>query len=283
MTTSPATLTLSPLGGLANRMRAMLAADALCRHIGSELRIVWQKEHGLNARFCDLFQPLHLCDVKELSAWEAFLYTPPMRRNLFLPHLYQSGHFDLCLFDWQLASLQHTPEVLAEMLRGKKVFIASGLCFFPTDDSLFGQYFHPVPSIQEEVERRVKALPRNTIGVHIRRTDNVVAIRKSPVELFVQRMEAFPDASFYLATDNEDIKTLLQQRFPGSVQFSPSKADRTSLAGMQEAVAELFTLARTHYFLGSYYSSFSDVVIALSGKGEIVLANSQSHKDEVAC
>lgn len=269
---SKGTLTLSPLGGLANRMRAILAADTLCREVGSELKVVWMRESGLNARFCDLFQPLSVADVQELEQKDYFLYAPPLKRNLFIPYLSQKFRFDVSLFDWHLAALQQNPEKLASMLKGKNVFVASGLGFFPTDDALFTQYFKPLPSLVEEVKKRTAAFTDNTVGVHIRRTDNVMSIKCSPVDAFVERMKAFPvTMNFYLATDDENVKSLMLKEFPNRVGSSSCKADRSSLEGMREAVVEMFSLAKTSHFLGSYYSSFSDIIVAMNQHGEIVV------------
>ena len=252
-------------------MRAILAADTLCREIGSELKVVWMKELGLNARFCDLFQPLPIAAVQELSQKDYFLYAPPLKRNLFIPYLSQKFRFDVSLFDWHLSVLQQNPEKLASMLKGKNVFVASGLGFFPADDALFAQYFKPLPSLAEEVERRTVAFSGNTVGVHIRRTDNAMSIKCSPVDAFVERMKEFPSTTnFYLATDDECVKSLMLKTFSNRISSSPSKANRNTLGGMQEAVVEMFSLVKTSYFLGSYYSSFSDIIVAMSRYGEIV-------------
>ena len=48
---------LVPVGGLANRMKAIDSAVALSRQCGSELHIVWFKDPGLNCRFDQLFAP----------------------------------------------------------------------------------------------------------------------------------------------------------------------------------------------------------------------------------
>lgn len=269
---SKGTLTLSPLGGLANRMRAILAADTLCREVGSELKVVWMRESGLNARFCDLFQPLSVADVQELGAKDYLLYAPPLKRNLFIPSIPQKLRFDTTLFDWHLPVLQQNPEELAAMLKGKNVFVASGLGFFPTNDALFAQYFKPLPSLMEEVGQRTAAFGDQTVGVHIRRTDNAMSIQCSPIEAFVERMEAFPaTTNFYLATDDERVKSLMSEKFPHRVWSSPFEADRNSLEGMREAVVEMFSLAKTSHFLGSYYSSFSDIIVAMNQHGEIVV------------
>lgn len=268
---SKGTLTLSPLGGLANRMRAILAADTLCREIGSELKVVWMKDSGLNARFSDLFLPLPIAAVQELAPQDYFLYAPPLKRNLFIPYLSQKFRFDVSLFDWRLSALQQNPEKLVSMLKGKNVFMASGLGFFPTDDALFAQYFKPLPSLVEKVKQRTVAFSGNTVGVHIRRTDNAMSMKCSPVDAFVERMKEFSSTmNFYLATDDENVKSLMLKEFSNRVSFSPFEADRNSLEGMQEAVVEMFSLAKTSYFLGSYYSSFSDIIVAMSRHGEIV-------------
>lgn len=273
MMNAPATtLTLSPLGGLANRMRAILAADALCRSLGIRLKIVWLKESGLNARFCDLFQPLPIGEVEELSPFSSWGYVPPRKRNFFIPRLFQSVRYDLCLFDHQLSTLQENPQKLVEVIKGKNVLIASGLCFFLVDDTLFSKYFIPQPSILEEVARRTASFDTQmVVGVHIRRTDNVQSIKHSPLDAFVKKMESFPTAHFYVATDDDQVKSFLVQKFPHRILSSPSTADRTSLLGMREAVTEMYTLARTAYFLGSYYSSFSDIIIEMNGHGETVV------------
>lgn len=274
------TLTLAPIGGLANRMRAVLSANALARHVGSRLRVVWLKEKGLYASFSALFEPLPIAAVEELSPLQSALHALPRKKNLYAPRLYQAWKYDLCLFDRQLEVLLADPDHLAALVRGKNVFISSGLGFFPSDDSLFGKVFVPVRSILDEVERRCAAMGTEVVGVHVRRTDNVVSIAESPVEAFVRRMESFPQAVFYLATDSEEVKAYMRQRFPHRVFTSPFQADRTSLKGMREAVVEMYTLARSSHFLGSYYSSFSDIVIEMNGHGE-TMRKSELEIDEL--
>ena len=42
---------LVPVGGLANRMKAIDSAIKLSRKTNSELHIIWFKDRGLNCRF----------------------------------------------------------------------------------------------------------------------------------------------------------------------------------------------------------------------------------------
>lgn len=98
------------------------------------------------------------------------------------------------------------------------------------------------------------------MGVHIRRTDNALSIAQSPTRLFIERMkkeiEQNGDTTFYLASDSEEDKRSIVNRFGNRVFTSVHKADRNSLEGMQEALVELYLLSRTRHVLGSVHSSF---------------------------
>lgn len=100
------------------------------------------------------------------------------------------------------------------------------------------------------------------MGVHIRRTDNALSIAQSPTRLFIERMkkeiEQNSDTTFYLASDSEEDKRSIVNRFGNRVFTSVHKADRNSLEGMQEALIELYLLSRTRHVLGSVHSSFSE-------------------------
>ena len=75
---------LVPVGGLANRMRAIDSAVALSRQCGSELHIVWFKDPGLNCRFDQLFAPIDQprVTVTEASKLDLLRYDRPRRQRL---------------------------------------------------------------------------------------------------------------------------------------------------------------------------------------------------------
>ena len=269
------TLTLAPMGGLANRMRSMLSAYSLACQVGSDLRVVWLRDKGLNARFSDLFEPVNQLDVEEVPGWKSVCYLPPMKRNLFIPKLLQLG-YEQIFFDDRLAALQQYPQRLEEMVADKRVLIGSGLGFYPADSSLYTAFFVPRDEITEMIDSTLSKLPSNVVGVHIRRTDNAESIRRSPLDAFVSRMREFRDSHFYLATDSEEVRVQLEQLFPGRIITSGRPASRGTLQGMKDAVAEMFILSKTSYFLGSSYSSFSDIILEMSGRGETILGIRES-------
>lgn len=284
-------IVLVPLGGLCNRLRAIMSAIELAQRWQVELRIVWLRDAGLNARFTDLFLPLS--SLKESDAW--YKYGVPRRRNLWLPSCWQQWHFDSCLTEAQLIEVlgqQITEEELSQVLRSKvhgKVLIQTGLGFFPTDDLLFLHFFQPSGQVRKLQEPRLEYITEHTVGVHIRRTDNVLATLHSPLSAFEAKMMADVkrDAAtrFYVATDDASVITRLQSLFPGRIINSPLQTGntyksgffhgRSSTEGMLEAVAELFTLIACPRFHGSYWSSFSDAVVGCHADGlaDIIFVN----------
>lgn len=289
MTQSSATvksLVLVPLGGLCNRLRAILSALSMARDCQVPLEIVWLRDEGLNARYDDLFLPFSIPD--ELQA----LYPPVMltestswcrygvarKRNLWLPALYQRFAFDTILSEKELLRFlsQGLPEkklseTVRSTLRGR-VLIQSGLSFYPADDSLFTRFFRPSIAVDALIAQRRSMITPHTVGVHIRQTDNSQSIVHSPLNAFEAAMrtdlERDPAATFYVATDNPSLLHVLEAHFP--IRYSTASPSRSSVVGMQEAVAELWTLMSCPRFHGSYWSSFSDTVVALSPHGDII-------------
>lgn len=70
---------------------------------------------------------------------------------------------------------------------------------------------------------------------------------------------------FYLATDSEDEKIHLKSIFGTRIITSPRTADRNSVSGMQDALAELYILSKTQKILGSMQSSYSETAAQISG------------------
>lgn len=272
-------IVLVPLGGLCNRLRAVMSAVSLARDANVPLRVVWLRDAGLNARFSDLFQPLPpICDtsVEMMDSDALYAYGVPRLRNLYLPSLLQRRSYDTILSEARLANIireaspKDLPSSVLRHLRGK-VLIQTGLGFYPTDDREFLQLFVPSETVRSLLAKRLANIGPHTVGLHIRRTDNVSALRHSPLSAFEDAMrsdlERDPEASFYIATDDPDVQTELSSRFP-SCCWSDASPSRSTLVGMQDALAELFTRIACPRFHGSYWSSFSDMVVACHNPGE---------------
>lgn len=122
---------LVPVGGLANRMKAIDSAIKLSRKTNSELHIIWFKDRGLNCRFDQLFEPIDLPNVKVTEAtWSDYLlYDRPRQKNIFIPRLFQKATFDNCIYEKQALHLFYENFDFYDWAKNRKVYIASFVYF----------------------------------------------------------------------------------------------------------------------------------------------------------
>lgn len=82
-------ITFVPVGGLANRMRAVASAVALAAKSDSDLSIVWFQDWALNAPFSQLFKPVDrkIACLRDASQLDYALLDRPRSRNF---------HFRFC-------------------------------------------------------------------------------------------------------------------------------------------------------------------------------------------
>ena len=264
-------LTLIPVGGLANRMKAIDAAVALAQDAQMNLHIIWFKDFGLNCRFDQLFEPLKQKNVtlKEANWIDKIIYDRPRRKNFYLPRLFQRVLFDACIYEQKATQLFYKHFDYLTWAKNKNTYIASCVYFYPQTNRPLFSIFQPCLQIQQQIDLCCRAFTLPTIGIHIRRTDNIGSITHSPTSLFIERMkeEIRKDEKclFYLATDSEKEKEQLKKIFGKNLITSPHAADRNSISGMKDALTELYILSRTNKILGSMQSSYSETAAQISG------------------
>ena len=257
-------LTLVPQGGLCNRLRILLSAIQAKAQGVQPIRVEWGRDPECSAWFEELFVPVDMGGFRVVHRhwWAA----PRTRRNLWLPVL-------LRLFmGYRVQRANYRPatddDFFRLVRRGGRVYLSGGyaLCHYSPDCVA---RLCPRPELMQRIERIKARFGRNTVGVHIRRTDNERSIAESPTEAFIARMRQESGGTrFFLATDNEEEKQRIAAAFPHRVITSPRPADRRTLQGMEDAAVEMFTLSRTRLILGSAYSTFSS---AAAGIGHIPL------------
>lgn len=282
-------LIINPMGGLANRMRAIASGVSLARDISRELFagdadkvqpcFVWLKNWELNAEFTDIFKlPKILAERIEYpsSLKYGLLYSNPRKKNFYVTAL-TCLRFGTVLSDMDKGFrkryenddsgkllLRH---IVDNIVRGKSCLIHGCTEYYPYDYGIYQELFTPTDEIAAQVASRLEKLGPHKIGMHIRRTDNDLAIAHSPDELFIDKINEVlavePESRFYLATDDERVKTRFKDQFGDHILTGPAKADRNSIEGIKEAAVEMFTLGGTDHIFGSYYSSFSEIAAAL--------------------
>ncbi|MBO4965975.1 MAG: hypothetical protein J6C81_06895 [Muribaculaceae bacterium] len=268
-------IVLNPIGGLANRMRCIASGLALAAQTGADYDVVWAVNDELAARFDDIFLvPENLTGrIKYPSGLSyALNYSIPRRRNMFVSALtlkrFSAVFLDAASPFREMMKTSDTPLLATANFGVKNIYVQAGTIFHPFTQEFYRSLFRLNAEMQRRVEEKVKLLGKDYVGLHIRRTDNVMSIKHSPDSLFLSEIEkilqAVPGTKFYLATDSEETKEKFKQTFGDeTIICSPRPASRKSLAGIKDAVEELFTLANASQIIGSFYSSFSEAASLL--------------------
>lgn len=264
-------LTLVPVGGLANRMKAIDAAINIVKELECALHIIWFKDNGLNCPFNKLFQPINSqnIELKEAKMLDSIVLDRPRKYNLWIPKLFHHILFDECIYENKATTLFYNHFDFCTWAKGKKNYLASCVYFQPNQDRHPFRVFHPIKSLQNRIDTICQTFGNHTIGIHIRRTDNIASIKESPTELFIDRIQEEiakePDVQFYLASDSKEDKRILKEKFGQRIITSIEETNRNSLQGMQDALVELYVLSKTKRILGSVKSSYSETAAQISG------------------
>ncbi|MEJ8816955.1 hypothetical protein [Lacibacter sp. H407] len=274
---------VKPHSGLANRIRVMVSAISLGKRIGCDVKIVWEREKGLNCNFYDLFQrhpalhivqrsmrtdildkvrakPVLVATISKLLGIGFIMYDVNMREYVWCA---PNGVIDVSKFD-QL---------------NKDIYIKACNDFYFQGENL--QYFMPSDLIQAKINANTKHFTNNTVGIHIRRGDHQTSIYESPTEYFKLKMRdevAYnKQVSFYVATDDPHVKEELITEFGERVYYANAVLSRNTVEGMTDAMVDLYSLSRTCKIYGSYWSSYSDIAAKIGNIPlEIIQKNNQS-------
>ena len=259
-------LTLVPLGGLCNRLRALVSARCLLSYDPAlRIQVVWAPKTECAARFDELFEDNLTIAGRFAFRSAGFLDAPAvLRRNLRLPALLRRLRHDGQYADFHSAAAP--AECLAHFCAAQRVYISTGSPLCSTPAAEWG-VLSPLPALRRRIASLVNSFGKNTIGVHIRRTDNEKSWHVSPLSAFVREMQAAlaedPEVTFYLATDDEGVREHLCVLFPGRILSQVGASTRSTREGMEAAVVDLFVLSKTCRLIGSYWSSFTDTAAEL--------------------
>lgn len=252
-------ITLIPTGGLCNRLRAIASTLQTSKSNNCELRVIWNRYNGMNARFYDLFKPINEegLSIEDSNEW---LYKINRKKDYYIRLPLLKLKYDYVFY--QATSFNDSYQEITEKImeeKSSKILSISGapLC---KDYPLTG-LFKPVDNIANRIQSTTSKFSRNTIGIHIRRTDSVESLDKSPTEAFHRKIEeeiAIDDnVPFYLASDDNMVKKQFKAKYGERIITTIDNTDRNNVEGIQFAVYDLFCLSRTRRIIGSYYSSFT--------------------------
>ena len=152
-------------------------------------------------------------------------------------------------------------------LCNKRVLLISYAKFY-NPPSLTFSFLKPKKFLKEIIDATAKNFDKHTIGVHVRRNDNIKSIQYSTNELFFKEIESKiqeqSELNFFLATDCPVTESLFVKRYGKRVHTINKENSRSTTKGIQSAVIDLYLLSRTTEIFGSYWSSFSSTAAEIS-------------------
>lgn len=272
-------LTIVPHSGLANRMRAIAGAYVLAMQSHRKLEILWPVTRELGAPIEVLF------DMKRMHAqWRNITsrqyrmqYQAPELRNAYLSGITRAWkqRFGGCVYvnpeklpgaqesfeSFEKVELDIYNQTMCADIRNLVITSAQEIGYVAPE--IIRLIFRPSALVREIVEGKEGLMGPACyrIGVHVRRTDNKEAIRRSPLKDIIAVVRAEikridKPSMIYLATDDEKVKKKFSREFP-NVITSSQPASRSTVSGMLEAAAEMWMLSRCHVIIGSAASTYN--------------------------
>ena len=209
------------------------------------------------ADFYYLFQPLPF-PVNSLRP--SLKYSSASRNNLLIPNFTRRLFFKKYVNG---PSAPYNPKEFKVFASGcKEVYVNYPTAF--TEFCAFenmGNLFKPCNKIQETIDKIVSYYGKDSIRIHIRRTDHINSIEGSSVENFFSKVDEEitrnPKTKIFLASDYKIVEKMFVQRFGDRIIYHDCELKRNSSKGMNGAVFDLYCLARTNKIIGSRCSTYS--------------------------
>ena len=253
---------IEPCAGLGNRLLGLGSAYAVAKKLDRKLVVMWKREVGCNIRFQELFDlPFEVVEISENG-----LKKEPVAQILgdrAKKKWRNSADRFLECDEVEKIKEREGYEGLFRLIEQTPVIYLKA--FGPICEVTAESYSFVKPSknIEEKGAYLFRELTWQCVGVHVRRTDHTEAIANSPLALFAERMkkelETAADTSFFVATDDKEVRRELKELLPDAKLIFPQSdvIDRDSKEGIEEAFIEMLALSKCRKILGSYNSTFS--------------------------
>ena len=261
-------ISIAPVGGLCNRMRALNASLALSSELGSRLELVWYLDRSLNCRFEELFLiPDGLANILTIDM--NCLFGVLAKKLLIAQRSWLGRH----LYDQDfIAAAMNRGTDLRRDFAGKNVFVETCSAYYPCANF---DRFVPVAALAERI-RCYTDIVTDAVGIHLRRTDNQKSLQYSSVDQFVAKMQELLAAGrcsrFFLATDSPADESYLKEIFREKiVTHQKSSYDRNNSTAIKEALVDLYCLAQCQLVVGSHWSSFSETAAKIGHRELLII------------
>ena len=292
---------IEPGGGLGNRLLTISSAYNLAKDCGiTDIRLLWRNNNECGCDFEDVLDKLPLPTKVRTMHFGKESYQDLLKKCDVCGALHKC--FQMLFYKifrrWsstvQLKTYQDMPVEEKQSLKDMVLSSKSKYVYIEAYYSFYGQLDLSGVSFNKDIEKKFVAC-KQALGsydaMHIRRTDNVVAIEKSPTKLFYDKIDELisgnednsrADVSdlrggivkkkIYIATDDSGILDDLRNRYPDAiVSEANSGVSRTSSEGMQFALYEMLILSGAETLYASYGSTFTVIANAIGSNRLVVL------------
>lgn len=123
------------------------------------------------------------------------------------------------------------------------------------------------PYIEKIIFDKLEILNKNYISVHIRRTDHIGLAKSNNRYTDDDEFINFLDKSdncknIYIATDNEITYNKFKKKYPKRIKFDYHKTNNNAMrkTSLEDAIIDMYMCVYSSDFMGSDYSSFSDII-----------------------
>jgi hypothetical protein len=260
---------ISPHGGLCNMMRTVLAAKDICDSIGEELSIFWGYTIGGSYEWRRKELPLRWDEIFSNNIADVVYQVPNNVINYRNTPPYYEHNKDLVTTVYL--------DELSTLSKNNNVIIESwGLSY--NDVGVGGNLNYNRLNFRDEYHNIVDSLnvTKDTIGVHIRRSDFVTSgVKLTPIEYYVdaitKEISENNDANFFIATDDIDVENMLVDKFGDRIiTYKKNNYDRVSKEYTKTGIVDLLALSRCKTIYGSVRSSFSTTASYI-GNNKLIL------------
>ena len=261
--------------GLGNRLRALASASCIAQAIDRELVLVWQPDHHCQARIHDLFT-----------------YQGSVEEESFVEHA-----ATICdnVYNYMPAEVPAGKDKEIDLNTKGNIYIRSAFVLNSrvADHEKENQFIKSLVPISF-VQGLIAAVRHpNSISVHIRmaggkqyehlpyeRADNWTKndhelIAKWREKSHSSRFEAYIDHlivrgevdTIFLAADLVETYEIFKKKYGHRIAYLPRQINDRSVQQLQYALADAILLSQASMFLGSSWSSFSELATRLADPG----------------
>lgn len=257
---------VEPCAGLGNRFIGLASAYHVAKELNQEMIVIWKSETVLGAAMDRLFSLPDSIKVEQISeyGYKLDFFGQIRGNNIKKKYRKMADKFFECDDIMNLYNEKGCEGVKSLFKDYKNVYIKATNPFWNIFDieGAF-DFIKPSNDVTDKKDVVLKAAKgKKLVSVHIRRTDHIESIKNSPLELFVEKMQAEldnePDSYFYLATDDTGVEQELKEIFGEKIiTFENKSLKRDDEQGIIDAYVEMLCLASGSKILGSFNSTFS--------------------------